>query len=348
MWRKRADQLEDSLRQAARGTQIEGPLAPLVQTALLVSTLGKEEPPPPPNKLQPGRTRLLAETNRLLAHQAQAKRRWLPMTRRIKLASALLAALLLFGLLLGTGQAMADSLPGEPLYAVKMFVEQVRMRLTRDPQERGDLSVDMAERRMDEVATIYQRDGNVDANTAKRATEQISQTMQEMRNIPEAEGSQLFERLRQTIQEQQRILVQLMGDRPDEAEPMRELMRQMERARQELHPGEGEPDGQAERAREGTPPEEEEMPDPADQPGPGPGPEATKGPGGPNNDPPAQQPQGPPGDDKPGKEGNNDDPGPSDPGQPSDSPGNPSKPGGNNNQNQDPANSQDGSQKKKH
>jgi hypothetical protein len=269
------------------------------------------------------------------------------MTRRMKLASALLATLLIFGLLLGAGQAMADSLPGEPLYAVKMFVEQVRMLITHDLQERGDLSVDMAERRVDEVVTLLQQNGNVDANTAKRATKQISQTMQEMRNIPETEGSQLFERMRQAMQEQQRILVQLMGDRPDEAEPMRELMRKMEQARQELHPGTGDPDGQAERTREGTPPEEEEMPDPADQPGPGPGPEATKGPGGPNDDTPAQQPEGPPGDDQPGQEGNNDDPGPSDPGQPSDSPGNQSKPGGNKNQNQDPANSQDGSQKKK-
>jgi hypothetical protein len=347
MWRKKADQLEDSLRRAAQGTKIEGPLAPLIQMAQHVSTLGEEEPPPPPHKLQPGRSRLLAEANRRLAHQAQAKRRWLPMTSRMKLASALLAALLVFGLLLGAGQAMADSLPGEPLYAVKMFVEQARLRLTRDPEARGDLSVGMMERRLDEVTTLYKRDGNVDATAAKRATKQITQTMQEMKQIPETGGSQLFERLRQAIQERQRILVQIMGDRPDEAEPMRELMRQMERARQELHPGAGQPDGQAERTREGTPPEEEEMPDPADQPGPGPGPEATKGPGGPNDDTPAEQPAGPPGDDKPGQEGNNDDPGPSDPGQPSDSPGNQSKPGGNKNHNQDPANSQDGSQKKK-
>ena len=290
------------------------------------------------------------------------------MTGRMKLAGVVLATILVFGLLFGTGRAMADSLPGDLLHTAKVFVEQTRLWMTHDPEKRADLSVGMTERRIDEFTTVYQQTGSVDDAAAKQAMHQITRTVQEMKHIPETEGSQLFNRMRTAIQERQQILVQAMGDRPDpEAEPMRKLFHKLEWARQELQPGAGEPDGQAERKREGTPPEEADMPDPADQPGPGPGPEATKGPGGPNDDTPGSQaneqpadspgndtPGQDPGNDTPGQEGNQEEPGPAGPGQESpgpggapDSPGNPSQPGGNQNHSQDPATNQDGGQKGK-
>jgi len=79
-------------------------------------------------------------------------RAWVPSLARIAAGVAL--ALLLLG---GTVAASASSLPEEPLYPVKLVVENARLALTSDPRSRAELEIQFAARRLEEVEAAAQQ-----------------------------------------------------------------------------------------------------------------------------------------------------------------------------------------------
>ncbi|MEK7860761.1 MAG: DUF5667 domain-containing protein, partial [Chloroflexota bacterium] len=52
--------------------------------------------------------------------------------------------------------ASADALPEEPLYAVKVAGEQVRLALARNPEDRAAVELSMAEHRLSEAERLVQ------------------------------------------------------------------------------------------------------------------------------------------------------------------------------------------------
>jgi len=54
----------------------------------------------------------------------------------------------------GVIAASGDTLPGQPLYSVKMMTEQVRMGLTFSEAGRTELNAELAERRIDEIIAL--------------------------------------------------------------------------------------------------------------------------------------------------------------------------------------------------
>jgi len=223
----------------------------------------------------------------------------------MKLSTALLALVLVVGLTFGASQAAAGSLPGEPLYGLKLAVEETRLALTSDSEARAALNLALAEERLDEITALLEQGQAVDEATAERVERQLRAAL-------EAAPAQALEALAAAIQQRQRTMEQLAGETPDE--PLRQIIREMERVRQEAHAGQGEPEGEQQRQRQGTPPEPTASPNPShtpdpvgpkatDQPGPGPvGPQPTDQPGarpGPNPshtpEPVGPQPTDPPG-----------------------------------------------------
>ena len=158
------------------------------------------------------------------------------MTGMMKLGTALLALVLVVGLTFGASQAAADSLPGEPLYGLKLAAEEARLALTTDPEAQAALNLALAEERLDEIAALLEQGQAVDEVTAERVERQLHAAL-------EAAPAQALEGLAVAIQQRQRTMEQLAGETPDE--PLRQIIREMERVRQEAHAGQGEPAGGA-------------------------------------------------------------------------------------------------------
>jgi hypothetical protein len=174
---------------------------------------------------------------------------------RLKLAGTLVAALLVFGMVFGVGQAAAASLPGGPLYGLKLTAEEARMGLTSDPEAKAELAAELAENRLDEIGKMMAAGKTVDGATAHKAQQQLSQAFQAMHQVNGEGQLQARHRLTNMIQNQHRVMaLEVNGVSDQQQEPVRTLLRSMEQVRAELHTGEGEASGEQNRnGREAEP-----------------------------------------------------------------------------------------------
>lgn len=253
MSKREAEQFEEALQRADRGELVGGQMAGLVEVARTAAALAGPHPPPPHN-LAPGRQRFLAEAARLRARETGWRFGITRGTAMIRLAGALLAVILLVGALAGTGLVAAGSLPGAPLYSVKLAAERARIGLTTNPEAKASLNLEVAEARLAEVTALMEQGQAVDDPTVTRATEQLEAALDSAYALKAPLAPHWLGELAITLQQRQRTMEAAAGDRP--APPVQELLREMERVRQEAHAGTGEPEGEQNHLRHGTPPPE--------------------------------------------------------------------------------------------
>jgi hypothetical protein len=291
MEKQEAEQFEQALQQADQGEPVMGRLAPLVHTARQMMTLS-ETPPPPPHGLMPGRQRFLAEAARLRA-ESRGRPLWLPSRRQrlagvMRLAAALAAIAILFGVMAGVVQASAASLPGQPLYGVKLATERIQLALTSQPASRAALERAMAEERLDEIVALLQRQQAIGSSVSNRAMRQLEQALAASAQLQDPAAAQALQQLAEAIRQREQAMLGAAGELPEPL--MRELLREMERVRQEAHAGQGDPDGLRRRLRQGAPTDTEptgqpgatqvpQSPSPSGTPGPAHTPQHTGSPG---------------------------------------------------------------------
>jgi len=254
MDKRDAEQFEKALQVADRGEPAEGRWTPLVHTARQVMTLS-ETPPPPPHGLMPGRQRFLAEAARLRA-ESRGNPLWLPLRRQrpagvMKLAAALAVIAILFVVVLGARQAVAASLPGQPLYGVKLATERIQLALTVQPESRAALQQALAKERLDEIVALMERKQEIDSSVSARAIRQLGQALAASAQLQDSAAVQALQQLAEAIQQQERVMLGAAGESPEP--PVRELLREMERVRQEAHAGQGDPAGLRHRLQQGAP-----------------------------------------------------------------------------------------------
>jgi|GEM_PF-6024635 len=138
-------------------------LEPLLYTALRVTSLPKD--------IRPS-ANFRAATRELLAREAAVQRgsasgiasffgyranRWATVSAK---AASIAATLLLSLTLGGAGSVYAsiDTVPGDPLYAVKVAAERTRLALAFSEDEKTSLYLTMAENRLGELSRIADRD----------------------------------------------------------------------------------------------------------------------------------------------------------------------------------------------
>lgn len=189
------DQLEDALAMLAAGIPVADILAdagddadwlrPLLEVAAEVKELRPAiSVPSPEASLQ----RMLTYGQKLAADSPPAPAQsnwsiflggllsggWLP-----RLATGLVSALFIVVLLGGTLTVLAQrSLPGQPLYALKRMGETLRLNLTLDPDQRGQLLENFNQQRQTEAKLLLEQNqvaavsfsGRVDAVTGSSLT----------------------------------------------------------------------------------------------------------------------------------------------------------------------------------
>ncbi|MGB2954758.1 MAG: DUF5667 domain-containing protein [Anaerolineales bacterium] len=176
--------LEDCLSRMDRGESLQdvldsypllnGHLEPLVRAALL----GRRLPRPVPSKdgFRTGKNMLLAEMNNMRQANSSRQKRSSPASSRLAegwlgsiarlfqlKSTASLAPVYRFvviGLVLVLGggfltvNASASSLPGDPLYDLKLGLEQTQAFFTFDPEAKQELALEIEQERLSEVELL--------------------------------------------------------------------------------------------------------------------------------------------------------------------------------------------------
>jgi len=192
---------------------------------------------------------------------------------KMKLASVVVAMLLFFAAVSGTGYALADnSLPGEPLYGLKGTFEQARVNLTRDPEAKAKLAIDLAQQRMEEIMTMLQSRQGVDVEVARQAREQLTTAEQAMNRLNGTEKEAILAQYQHMHQWAFQRMGSLLEDHPpEEAGAVPQLLQFMSRtaAQYQYQAGQeaADPSGTQTQTQQGPggPPDAMDMPEPGSQ-----------------------------------------------------------------------------------
>ncbi|WP_322807334.1 DUF5667 domain-containing protein [Thermanaerothrix sp.] len=126
--------------------------------------------------------------------------------------SALTTILLVVSLLLGgsgvTVAAAQASLPDDLLYPVKTWSEDLRSEITRDPQARLNLSLELAERRTAEITQMVARDEVPPEPVLLRLQTHLQTALQLAVAQSDAQAVRALERIRQRLEIQYQRLLQ--------------------------------------------------------------------------------------------------------------------------------------------
>lgn len=108
------------------------------------------------------------------------------------------AALLLVMLTTGLGGvtvASAAALPNDRLYTWKRGSEEIWLRVQPSPERRAVVALGMADRRVDEVAALYQRSGTIDATVVAQIELAYTRTLSAIAAASPAEQAALIEQV---------------------------------------------------------------------------------------------------------------------------------------------------------
>jgi len=135
-----------------------------------------------------------------------------------KMITQLIAALALVATLLGgtgvaTVVASQDSLPGELLYPVKIWSEDVQLDLTADADQRIDLSMDFTDRRLEEIQQLLASGITLDESILSMLEGQLDQTLTYLSETPNSEAA--LDGVLTRFSAQQRLMERAMGHQSD-------------------------------------------------------------------------------------------------------------------------------------
>lgn len=118
-----------------------------------------------------------------------------------------------FGMVFGgsgvTLAAAQGSLPGDMLYPVKLLSEQVRLRITDSDAEVAQLSLELANRRTEEIRMLLTAGKAPDAPTELRLQQQLELCLKNALNLQTAEGTQSLLKIRTQLHLREQEIAQI-------------------------------------------------------------------------------------------------------------------------------------------
>jgi Domain of unknown function (DUF5667) len=147
------------------------------------------------------------------------------------LTTLLLVLTLIFG---GSGITLASaqsSLPDQPLYNLKLWSEELRFNLARDPQAAWQLAESFAERRGTETQAMLAAGQAPSQAVQARYQSQIEQTTRLAAGLPADQALGALEQIRQQLRQQEQSLSQLQLQNNTQAEAARQRLQSMLQAR---------------------------------------------------------------------------------------------------------------------
>ncbi|MFN2147962.1 MAG: DUF5667 domain-containing protein [Anaerolineales bacterium] len=131
----------------------------------------------------------------------------------------------------GTGTTAAyaaqSSLPGDPLYGVKLALEDFRLGLTRDPQHEVLLLEDLVETRLEEIGALVRQGEPINLQLMNRLETHLRLALQQSAQLDDPQLIQTMEQIRTRAEQQLQIMQQLRTNAPEDQD---EALRQTEQA----------------------------------------------------------------------------------------------------------------------
>ena len=141
----------------------------------------------------------------------QAKKEKQPMIGSLIFKTSLIFAMV-FGSAGGAAVAAAQSLPGSPLYPVKLAAEETRLQLVNDATAEALLHLNYAQERVDEMVQLAQNGQAVDETVISRWQEHVNTALQLAETSPEAARQAILTRAQETLQQQWQDLAQIEAE----------------------------------------------------------------------------------------------------------------------------------------
>ncbi len=211
-------------------------LRPLLEARLLMGRF-KSYVEPTPEFVPRSRQHLLTQIRRQRRASVGASlMAWLENLRlQRRLSWAIMALILVCSLLFGgtvtVARASQESLPGEPLYPVKIGLERVAVAVAVSENEDAQLQIDYTRRRLVEIQRLTM-EGRFEylpetvANLENQVTEALT-TIDQVANQDGGNAKELASTLRQTLQEQATLIEFLKDAVPAETRPVLDRARRV-------------------------------------------------------------------------------------------------------------------------
>ncbi len=141
------------------------------------------------------------------------------------------AGLVVLGIAGGsTAYAAQHSLPGDTLYPVKTYLENLQLTLTINSTARANLHMKLAARRIEELTRQVDLNRNVDIQVVERIKHQLDSAIKELgRSDDNTENIEILSRLSAVTLEQQLDLNQTLAQSPQYAEELQQAVDEIRR-----------------------------------------------------------------------------------------------------------------------
>ncbi len=116
----------------------------------------------------------------------------------------------------GTVNVSASSVPGEPLYLVKLMTEKIRYFLTVNPEGQMELKVIFSERRSKELVSKFNKDGSIDVQILKTMLSEAGDSLEHIAKLPAGEQKIYLAKLEYLNAYQKDILQDLQAKVPED------------------------------------------------------------------------------------------------------------------------------------
>jgi hypothetical protein len=134
------------------------------------------------------------------------------------LATVVVIVMLVLG---GGGTTVAaaqSSYPDQPLYALKLWSEDLRLRFTADPQAELQLALEFTARRADEIRVMVQNGSVPPGSVQTRYQSEVEQAIRIAASFPDGQAVQALEQVRSRLQTQQEALLKVRAQGSTQAE----------------------------------------------------------------------------------------------------------------------------------
>ncbi|MBF0504734.1 MAG: hypothetical protein HQL14_06485 [Candidatus Omnitrophica bacterium] len=115
----------------------------------------------------------------------------------------------------GTINVSASSVPGDPLYLVKLLTEKVKYFMTVNPEGQMELKIVFSERRSKELVDQFNKDGHIDIQTLKAMLNEAGASLDAIAKLPVSEQKIYLTKLEFLNAYQKNVLQDLRAKVPE-------------------------------------------------------------------------------------------------------------------------------------
>ncbi len=142
--------------------------------------------------------------------------------RRLPLFKAMVASILVLIFLVGssiTVYAAQSSLPGEPLYTIKSWSEDVRLSMTFSTKAKLNLTLDFTNRRVDEISRMAASGKAMNNQSSERLQNELDNALELVTQLDDPQMQNALGNIKKQAENQGMTIEELISKLPSQAEP---------------------------------------------------------------------------------------------------------------------------------